>query len=122
MFKRGDYLMIQHKHDDRVYIKDIAEELGVHLVDRRPIRNLVVAPAAAGIGTGIKQLGQPGIIQVRGKRPARCRAWARLSSFWMPPTLSLVLRLMSRMDRPAACRSRSTSRSLRIVVLLPGMG
>ena len=37
------------------------------------------------------------------------------------PTLSLVLRLMSRMDRPAACRSRSTSRSLRIVVLLLGM-
>ena len=30
MLKRGDYLMIQHKHDDGVYIKDIAEELGVH--------------------------------------------------------------------------------------------
>ena len=25
MLKRGDYLMIQHKHDDGVYIKDIAE-------------------------------------------------------------------------------------------------
>ena len=30
MLKREDYLMIQHKHDDGVYIKDIAEELGVH--------------------------------------------------------------------------------------------
>ena len=30
MLKRGDYLMIQHKHDDGVYIKDIAGELGVH--------------------------------------------------------------------------------------------
>ena len=30
MLKRGDYLMIQQKHDDGVYIKDIAEELGVH--------------------------------------------------------------------------------------------
>ena len=30
MLKRGDYLMIEHKHDDGVYIKDIAEELGVH--------------------------------------------------------------------------------------------
>ena len=28
MLKREDYLMIQHKHDDGVYIKDIAEELG----------------------------------------------------------------------------------------------
>ena len=56
-----------------------------------------------------------------GSGQLRCRAWARLSSFCIPPTLSLVLRLMSRMDRPAACRSRSTSRSLRIVVLLPGM-
>ena len=26
MLKRGDYLMIEHKHDDGVYIKDIAEE------------------------------------------------------------------------------------------------
>ena len=46
MLKRGDYLMIQHKHDDGVYIKDIAEELGVHprtvsralRRGRRPIR------------------------------------------------------------------------------------
>ena len=30
MLKRGGYLMIQHKHDDGVYIKDIAGELGVH--------------------------------------------------------------------------------------------
>ena len=30
MLKRGDYLMIEHKHDDGVYIKDIGEELGVH--------------------------------------------------------------------------------------------
>ena len=30
MLKRGDYLMIQQKHDDGVYIKDIAGELGVH--------------------------------------------------------------------------------------------
>ena len=35
------------------------------LVNCRPIRDLV-APAAAGIGAGIKQLGQPGVIQVRG--------------------------------------------------------
>ena len=36
MLKRGDYLMIQHKHDDGVYIKDIAE---VHT-------NNVIAPPA----------------------------------------------------------------------------
>ena len=30
MPKRGDFLMIQHKHDDGVYIKNIAGELGVH--------------------------------------------------------------------------------------------
>ena len=30
MLKRGDYLMIQQEHDDGVYIKDIAGELGVH--------------------------------------------------------------------------------------------
>ena len=30
MLKRGDYLMIQHKHDNGMYIKDIAEGLGVH--------------------------------------------------------------------------------------------
>ena len=36
----------------------------------RPVRNLI-APAAAGIGAGIEQLGQPGVIQRRGKRPAQ---------------------------------------------------
>ena len=30
-----------------------------------------MAPAAAGIGAGIKQLGQPGVIQRRGERPAQ---------------------------------------------------
>ena len=30
MLKRGDYLRIQQKHDDGMYIKDIAGELGVH--------------------------------------------------------------------------------------------
>ena len=30
MLKRGDYLMIQHKHADGAYIKDLAGELGVH--------------------------------------------------------------------------------------------
>ena len=40
------------------------------LVNCRPVRNLV-APAAAGIGAGIEQLGQPGVIQRRGKRPAQ---------------------------------------------------
>ena len=40
------------------------------LVNCRPVRNLV-APAAAGIGAGIKQLGQPGVIQVRGEWPAQ---------------------------------------------------
>lgn len=30
MLQRGDYLMIQQKHNDGVSIKDLAEELGVH--------------------------------------------------------------------------------------------
>ena len=34
------------------------------LVNCRPVRDLV-APAAAGIGAGIEQLGQPGVIQRR---------------------------------------------------------
>ena len=46
---------------------------------------------------------------------------ARVRSFWIPPTLILVLRLISRMDRPADSRSLITSRILRIVVLLAGM-
>ena len=90
------------------------------LVNCRPVRNLI-APAAAGIGTGINSWANRVSSSAAGSGQPRCRAWARLSSFWIPPTLSLVLRLMSRMDRPAACRSRSTSRSLRIVILLPGM-
>ena len=40
------------------------------LVNCRPVRNLV-APAAAGIGAGIEQVGQPGVIQRRGERPAQ---------------------------------------------------
>ena len=40
------------------------------LVNCRPIRDLV-APAAAGIGAGIEQLGQPGVIQRRGERSAQ---------------------------------------------------
>ena len=40
------------------------------LVNCRPVRNLI-APAAAGIGAGIEQLGQPGVIQVRGERPTQ---------------------------------------------------
>ena len=43
------------------------------LVHRRPVRNLV-APAIGGIGAGIKQLGQPGVIQVSGERPAQLQA------------------------------------------------
>ena len=50
MLKRGDYLMIEHKHDDGVYIKDIAEGLGVH--PRTVSRALKRGAARPGNGRG----------------------------------------------------------------------
>ena len=46
---------------------------------------------------------------------------ALASSFWMAPRLTLVLALIWRIDRPAACRKRRISRIFRIVILFADM-
>jgi hypothetical protein len=84
------------------------------LVDNRPVGYLETA-GGTGVGTGIQQPGQLVVIQLSPS------ASALASSFWMAPTLSLVLALIWRIDSPAACRKRRTSRIFRIVVLLVGM-
>ncbi|SOB75366.1 hypothetical protein SAMN04488490_0949 [Marinobacter sp. LV10R510-11A] len=49
------------------------------------------------------------------------KALARDKSFWMAPTLVLVLALICRIESPASSRRRSTSLILRIGILLAGI-
>ncbi|AYK19201.1 hypothetical protein C0073_016175 [Aeromonas veronii] len=90
-------------------------------MDRGPIRH-DMAGRDGGIGLRIEQGSQSGIIKLGGQGPVRPSVWALLRSFWMEPTLTLVQQLIWRTERSASSRSRSTSRILRIAILLADIG
>src|SRR5690554_7178914 len=56
-----------------------------------------------------------------GKGQVISKAWARVRSFWIAPTLVLVLALICRIESPASSLRRSTSLILRIGILFAAM-